>query len=85
MGKSAEEWQAEHKCHQHAEKENDVSRLSKKTCRSTESEMGEGEGGSEEDRLKAALGEVLTNKATRRLRGDHQPLHRLRSEAAQLD
>jgi serine/threonine protein kinase len=30
-------------------------------------------------------GKILTNKATRRLRGDRQPVHRLRSAAAQLD
>jgi hypothetical protein len=33
----------------------------------------------------AANGEVLTNKATRRLRGDRQPVHRIRTAAAQLD
>jgi hypothetical protein len=30
-------------------------------------------------------GQVLTDKATRRLRGDRQPVHRIRSAATQLD
>ena len=48
MGKGAEEWRAETKRRQHAEKENDVSRRSKEDCRCAKAKMGEGQGGSKE-------------------------------------
>ena len=48
MGKGAEECRTETERRQHAQEEDDVSRRSKKNCRSPTSEMGEGEGCPEE-------------------------------------
>jgi hypothetical protein len=73
MGKGTEEWRAETKRCQHTQKENDVSRRSKEDCSSAASAMGEGEGCPKENRISTASvrnGTILTNKATRRMRGD---------------
>ena len=99
VGKGAEEWRAETKRRRHAEEENDVSRRSKEDCRSPTGEMGEVQGGEEEGSVTVLItvpqrgtrrvpgfnGKILTHKTKRRLRGDRQPVHRLRSAAAQLD
>jgi hypothetical protein len=61
MGKGAEEWRAEAQRRQHAEKENDVSRRPEEDCRSTTSEMGEGEGCSKEVRIRRHLGSQWDN------------------------
>jgi hypothetical protein len=54
MGEGAQGWRAETKCHQHAEKENDVSRRSEEDCCRSTSEMGESEGCAEEDGVRDA-------------------------------
>jgi hypothetical protein len=63
MGEGAEEWRAETKRSQHAEKENDVSRRSKEDCCCAKAKMGESKGCSKEVCLENPAAKVESESA----------------------